>query len=67
LLRHGPKAISTQFHPEFNADVMRAYVKRKHADMRREGRIRCAPSKRRRRHTGGSPAACGNSPTSMVG
>ena len=37
LLRHGPQAISTQFHPEFNADVMRAYIKRKHADMRREG------------------------------
>ena len=37
LLRHGPKAISTQFHPEFNADVMRAYIRRKHADMRREG------------------------------
>jgi GMP synthase (glutamine-hydrolysing) len=37
LLRHGPKAISTQFHPEFNADVMRAYIKRKHIDMQREG------------------------------
>jgi len=37
LLRHGPQAISTQFHPEFNADVMRAYIRRKHADMRREG------------------------------
>jgi len=37
LLRHGPKAVSTQFHPEFNADVMRAYIRRKHADMRREG------------------------------
>ena len=37
LLRHGPCAISTQFHPEFNADVMRAYIRRKHDDMRREG------------------------------
>jgi GMP synthase (glutamine-hydrolysing) len=37
LLRYGSKAISTQFHPEFNADVMRAYIKRKHGDMQREG------------------------------
>ncbi len=37
LLRYGPKAISTQFHPEFNAEVMRDYVRRKHADIRREG------------------------------
>jgi GMP synthase (glutamine-hydrolysing) len=37
MLRYGPKAISTQFHPEFNAEVMRDYVKRKHADIRREG------------------------------
>ncbi|HEY0287780.1 MAG TPA: glutamine amidotransferase [Pseudomonas sp.] len=37
LLRYGPKAISTQFHPEFNADVMRAYIKRKHGEMQREG------------------------------
>lgn len=37
LLRYGPHALSTQFHPEFNADVMRAYIRRKHADMRREG------------------------------
>lgn len=37
LLRYGPHALSTQFHPEFSADVMRAYIKRKHADMRREG------------------------------
>ncbi len=37
LLRYGPHAISTQFHPEFNADVMRAYIKRKHVDLRREG------------------------------
>lgn len=37
LLRYGPRAISTQFHPEFNAEIMRAYIRRKHADMRREG------------------------------
>jgi len=37
LLRYGPKAISTQFHPEFSADVMRAYIRRKHSDMQREG------------------------------
>lgn len=37
LLRYGPKALSTQFHPEFSADVMRAYIRRKHADMQREG------------------------------
>jgi GMP synthase (glutamine-hydrolysing) len=37
LLRYGRNAISTQFHPEFNADIMRAYIRRKHHDMRREG------------------------------
>jgi GMP synthase (glutamine-hydrolysing) len=37
LLRYGPHALSAQFHPEFNAEVMRAYIRRKHADMRREG------------------------------
>lgn len=37
LLRYGRNAISVQFHPEFNADVMRAYITRKHHDMRREG------------------------------
>jgi GMP synthase (glutamine-hydrolysing) len=37
LLRYGPNALSVQFHPEFNADVMRAYIHRKRADMRREG------------------------------
>lgn len=37
LLRYGTNALSTQFHPEFNADVMRAYIRRKHADMQREG------------------------------
>jgi GMP synthase (glutamine-hydrolysing) len=37
LLRYSRNAVSVQFHPEFNADVMRAYIKRKHHDMRREG------------------------------
>ncbi len=37
LLRYGPNAISVQFHPEFNAEVMRAYIRRKRADLRREG------------------------------
>lgn len=37
LLRYGANAVSVQFHPEFNAEVMRAYIRRKHADMRREG------------------------------
>lgn len=37
LLRYGPNAVSVQFHPEFNAEVMRAYIRRKHADMQREG------------------------------
>ncbi|GLQ88940.1 glutamine amidotransferase [Dyella flagellata] len=37
LIRYGRNAISVQFHPEFNADVMRAYIERKHHAMRREG------------------------------
>lgn len=37
LIRYGRHAVSVQFHPEFNADVMRAYIQRKHHDMRREG------------------------------
>ncbi|THD09182.1 glutamine amidotransferase [Rhodanobacter lindaniclasticus] len=36
-LRYGPKAISVQFHPEVNADVMRAYIRRKRHDLHREG------------------------------
>lgn len=36
-LRYGPHALSVQFHPEFNAEVMRAYIRRKHSDMHREG------------------------------
>jgi GMP synthase (glutamine-hydrolysing) len=37
LLRYGTNAVSVQFHPEFNAEVMRAYIRRKHHDLRREG------------------------------
>jgi GMP synthase (glutamine-hydrolysing) len=37
LLRYSSNAVSVQFHPEFNAEVMRAYIRRKHADLRREG------------------------------
>lgn len=37
LLRYGPHALSSQFHPEFSADVMRAYVFRKRDAMRHEG------------------------------
>lgn len=37
LLRYGPNAISVQFHPEFNAEVMRAYIRRRGVDLRREG------------------------------
>jgi len=37
MLRYGPNALSTQFHPEFSAEVMRAYVRRKAATMRAEG------------------------------
>jgi GMP synthase (glutamine-hydrolysing) len=37
LLRYGRNAVSTQFHPEFNAEVMRAYIRRKREAMHREG------------------------------
>lgn len=37
LVRYGRNALSMQFHPEFNADIMRAYIRRKRHDMRREG------------------------------
>ncbi|WP_199098283.1 glutamine amidotransferase [Dyella sp. ASV21] len=37
LLRYGPSALSVQFHPEFNADVMRAYIHRKREAMHKEG------------------------------
>ena len=37
LLRYGPNAVSAQFHPEFSAEVMRAYIRRKRGDLGREG------------------------------
>jgi GMP synthase (glutamine-hydrolysing) len=37
LLRYGSHAVSAQFHPEFNADIMRAYIQRKRHVMRDEG------------------------------
>ncbi|MFC4525726.1 glutamine amidotransferase [Dyella halodurans] len=37
LLRYGANAVSVQFHPEFNADVMRAYIHRKRDAMDKEG------------------------------
>lgn len=37
FLRYGPHAVSVQFHPEFSADVMRAYIRRKWHDLQREG------------------------------
>ncbi|HVI54605.1 MAG TPA: glutamine amidotransferase [Luteibacter sp.] len=37
LVRYGRNAISTQFHPEFSAEVMRAYIRRKHDVLREEG------------------------------
>lgn len=37
LLRYGRHAASVQFHPEFNADVMRAYIRRKQSVMCQEG------------------------------
>lgn len=37
LVRYGRNAVSVQFHPEFNADVMRAYIHRKRDAMHKEG------------------------------
>ncbi|APG03951.1 GMP synthase [Luteibacter rhizovicinus DSM 16549] len=37
LVRYGTHAVSTQFHPEFSAEVMRAYIRRKHDVLREEG------------------------------
>jgi GMP synthase (glutamine-hydrolysing) len=37
LVRYGRHAVSTQFHPEFSAEVMRAYIRRKHDVLRDEG------------------------------
>jgi len=36
-VRYGANAISTQFHPEFSAEVMRAYIRRKRDALRDEG------------------------------
>lgn len=38
LVRYGKHAVSTQFHPEFSAEVMRAYIRRKHDVLHQEGR-----------------------------
>jgi GMP synthase (glutamine-hydrolysing) len=37
LVRYGKHAVSTQFHPEFSAEVMRAYIRRRHDVLREEG------------------------------
>jgi len=37
LIRYGASALSAQFHPEFNADIMRAYIRRKRHVMHEEG------------------------------
>ncbi|QWT19760.1 glutamine amidotransferase [Bacillus sp. NP157] len=37
LVRYGKHAVSTQFHPEFSAEVMRAYIRRKHDVLASEG------------------------------
>jgi GMP synthase (glutamine-hydrolysing) len=37
LVRYGKRAVSTQFHPEFSAEVMRAYIRRKHDVLLEEG------------------------------
>jgi GMP synthase (glutamine-hydrolysing) len=37
LLRHAPNAWSSQFHPEFTADVMRAYIEVRAGTLREEG------------------------------
>ena len=40
MLRYGPHALSTQFHPEFSAEIMRAYVLRKLTAHRRSDALR---------------------------
>jgi GMP synthase (glutamine-hydrolysing) len=37
IVRYGRHAISTQFHPEFSADIMRAYIRRRHDVLHSEG------------------------------
>jgi GMP synthase (glutamine-hydrolysing) len=36
-VRYGKHAVSTQFHPEFSAEVMRAYIRRKREALSKEG------------------------------
>ncbi|HET7662764.1 MAG TPA: glutamine amidotransferase [Rhodanobacteraceae bacterium] len=36
ILRYGPNAVSTQLHPEFSADVMRAYLRLRADNLRNE-------------------------------
>ncbi|GAP65742.1 GMP synthase family protein [Mizugakiibacter sediminis] len=37
MLRYGERAFSTQFHPEFSAQAMAAYIRRRAAKLREEG------------------------------
>lgn len=37
LVRYGKHAVSMQFHPEFSAEVMRAYIRRRHDVLHGEG------------------------------
>ena len=37
ILRYGPNALSTQFHPEFGVPSMRAYLRNREADLTAEG------------------------------
>jgi GMP synthase (glutamine-hydrolysing) len=37
LLRYGPRTLSSQFHPEFTADIMRAYIAARASALRDEG------------------------------
>jgi GMP synthase (glutamine-hydrolysing) len=37
ILRYGPRAISTQLHPEFDAEIMRAYLRLRAEPLRDEG------------------------------
>lgn len=37
LLRYGPRMLSSQFHPEFTADIMRAYIAARAGALRDEG------------------------------
>jgi GMP synthase (glutamine-hydrolysing) len=37
LLRYGPRTLSSQFHPEFTVDIMRAYIAARAGALRDEG------------------------------